>query len=81
MCSSDLARATVRIVRTADALVVEVSDDGPGVSRLQEGNGIRGMRERAASLGGTVTLGPGERGGFVLRADLPLVDLSRAVAT
>ena len=67
------ARATVRVVRRPDALVVEVSDDGPGASRLEEGNGIRGMRERAASLGGTVTFGPGARRGFVLRADLPLV--------
>jgi len=66
------ARATVRIVRTADALVVEVSDDGPGASRLQEGNGIRGMRERASSLGGSVTIGPGVGRGLVLRADLPL---------
>lgn len=73
------ARATVRIDRGPDALVVEVSDDGPGVTRLEEGNGIRGMRERAASLGGTVTLGPGARGGFVLRADLPLVAARQAV--
>ena len=51
------ARATVRVDRDPDALVVQVSDDGPGVTRLEEGNGIRGMRERAASLGGTVTLG------------------------
>ncbi|HEY0237911.1 MAG TPA: sensor histidine kinase [Friedmanniella sp.] len=67
------ARATVRIDREPDALVVEVSDDGPGAPRLEEGNGIRGMRERAASLGGTVTVGPGAGRGLVLRADLPLV--------
>ncbi|GAB2572247.1 sensor histidine kinase [Microlunatus antarcticus] len=73
------ARATVRILRERGALVVEVSDDGPGAPRLEEGNGIRGMRERAASLGGTVTLGAGAHGGFVLRADLPLVDLDHPV--
>ena len=72
------ARATVRVVRERGALVVEVSDDGPG-PRLEEGNGIRGMRERASSLGGTVTLGAGAHGGFVLRADLPLVDLDHPV--
>ncbi|MGI3781437.1 MAG: sensor histidine kinase [Janthinobacterium lividum] len=75
------ARATVRVEREPGALVVEVSDDGPGASRLEEGNGIRGMRERAASLGGTVSLAPGARGGFVLRADLPLVDLGSAVTS
>ena len=61
------ARATVRVERGPHALTVEVSDDGPGAARLEEGNGIRGMRERAASLGGTVTLAPGPRGGLVLR--------------
>ena len=77
------ARATVRVERAPGALVVEVSDDGPGVARLEEGNGVRGMRERAASLGGTVTFGPtggpGGPGGFVLRAELPVVDLDAAV--
>ena len=73
------ARATVRVVRERDALVVEVSDDGPGVARLEEGNGIRGMRERASSLGGTVALGAGPRGGFVLRAELPLTAARQAV--
>ena len=75
------ARARVRVDRGAAALVVEVSDDGPGASRLEEGNGIRGMRERAASLGGTVTLAPGARGGLVLRAELPFVGRSPAVAS
>jgi len=81
------ARATVRVVRGSDALVVEVSDDGPGASRLEEGNGIRGMRERAASLGGTVTVdagaGAGAGGsagrGLVLRAELPLAAVREAV--
>jgi signal transduction histidine kinase len=73
------ARATVRIDRGPDALVVQVSDDGPGASRLEEGNGIRGMRERAASLGGTVTVGPGAARGLVLRADLPLAAVRQAV--
>jgi signal transduction histidine kinase len=75
------ARATVRIERGADALVVQVSDDGPGAVRLEEGNGIRGMRERAASLGGTVTVEPGQGAGrgLVLRADLPLAGARQAV--
>ena len=75
------ARATVRIDRGPETLVVEVSDDGPGAPRLEEGNGIRGMRERASSLGGTVTFESGPQGGLVLRADLPLVGAEEAVAT
>jgi two-component system sensor histidine kinase DesK len=37
-----------------------ISDDGPH-PKLQEGNGIRGMRERVQSLGGrlSITAGPG----------------------
>ncbi len=67
------AHASVRVQRAPDALVVEVADDGPGAAGTAEGNGIRGMRERAASLGGSVRMRPGERGGLVLTARLPLV--------
>ena len=73
------ARATVRVERAPHALVVEVDDDGPGTARLEEGNGLRGMRERAASLGVTVSFGPGQHGGFRLRAELPVVDAARTV--
>lgn len=66
------ARADVRIDRGPDALVVEVADEGPGVV-AEEGNGIRGMRERAAALGGEVEVVPGTRRGLVVRARLPLV--------
>ena len=37
-----------------------------------EGNGIRGMRERAKAVGGTLRLLVGEPSGLVVRADLPL---------
>ena len=73
------ARARVRIAREGGDLVVEVSDDGRAVTGFEEGNGIRGMRERAASLGGSVSLQPGLRGGLVLRAVLPLVAAGPAV--
>jgi len=69
---ADGAGASVRVERRPDALVVEVADDGPGVVTV-EGNGIRGMRERAAALGGEVEVVPGARRGLVVRARLPLV--------
>jgi signal transduction histidine kinase len=53
------------------ALHLRVSDDGPGASGTQEGHGLLGMRERAATVGGSVRTGPGERGGFVVEAELP----------
>ena len=73
------ARAAIRVDRGPEALVVEVADDGPATAVPEEGNGIRGMRERAASLGGDVVLAPGARGGLVVRARLPLVGTTVAV--
>ena len=54
-------------------LTVEVSDDGPAISVPADGNGIRGMRERAKRGGRHVHLSVGEPSGLVVRADLPLV--------
>jgi len=39
---------------------------------IDAGNGLKGMRERVALLGGEVTAGPGLDGGFVVRARIPL---------
>jgi signal transduction histidine kinase len=35
------------------------------------GHGLMGMRERAALLGGTLSAGPGEHGGYLVTASLP----------
>jgi signal transduction histidine kinase len=68
------ATATVLVAYGDDGLTVQVDDDGKGVGsgngRL--GNGIRGMRERAAALGGELAAGPRPGGGFRVRARLPL---------
>ncbi|MEU6039565.1 sensor histidine kinase [Actinomadura sp. NPDC047616] len=56
---------------------VRVEDDGRGVSLLDDhagGSGIRGMRERAAALGGTFAAGPRPSGGFGVRATLPIIE-------
>jgi signal transduction histidine kinase len=52
------------------------SPPGSGGSREvappgQHGHGIRGMRERAAAVGGSLTAGPLAEGGFEVRATLP----------
>jgi signal transduction histidine kinase len=66
--------ATVLVGYTADAVVVEVTDQGSGPtgSTVTTGRGIAGMRERASALGGTLEAGPGPEGGFRVRAELPV---------
>jgi signal transduction histidine kinase len=71
------ARATVRLRHGDDALLIEVDDDGrPGSRPAHQGggsgNGIAGMTERAAALGGTLEARPRAEGGFAVRAWLPL---------
>ena len=53
-----------------DGVTVEVTDDGTG-GVAEPGNGILGMRERAAALGGTLEAGPCPGGGFRVFAHLP----------
>jgi signal transduction histidine kinase len=68
------ATATV-LVRYGDDLTVQVDDDGRGPEAAGgPGNGIRGMRERVAALGGELTTGPRPDGGFRVLARLPLDD-------
>jgi signal transduction histidine kinase len=65
--------ARVRLDYGSRELTVEIDDDGPGVRAGHEaGNGIAGMRERAAALGGEFDAGPRSTGGFRVRARLPL---------
>ena len=68
--------ATVRIAYDEGAVVVEVVDDGVGSAGVTPsiggGNGIPGMRERAAALGGDLSAEPAPGGGFVVRATLPV---------
>jgi signal transduction histidine kinase len=67
--------ARVSVSREDDALRVEVVDDGVGLGAADasdgSGNGVRGMRERAAALSGTLDSGPAENGGWRVRARLP----------
>ncbi|WP_051767424.1 sensor histidine kinase [Streptomyces sp. NRRL S-37] len=66
--------ARVRIERDAGRLRLRVDDDGPatGADAGGSGNGLAGMRERAAALNGTIEAGPRPDGGFRVLVVLPI---------
>ncbi|MFJ5533708.1 sensor histidine kinase [Streptomyces sp. NPDC093261] len=66
--------ARVRIGTGAGALRLRIDDDGPATRAEAggSGNGLAGMRERAAALGGTIEAGARADGGFRVLAVLPL---------
>jgi signal transduction histidine kinase len=52
-------------------ITLRVDDDGEAAP-AGTGMGLIGMRERAVAAGGSLTAGPGEGGGFSVRAELPV---------
>jgi signal transduction histidine kinase len=71
------ATAAVAVAVQSGAVHVEVTDTGAGpADGGSPGFGLLGMRERAASVGGTVEAGRGEHGGFRVTATLPVVRVS-----
>ncbi len=66
-------RASVRLDATDDPVRLTVEDDGCGIpaGRPEHTIGILGMRNRLASLGGRLTVGPGPGGGTLVTATVP----------
>ncbi|MBO2456027.1 sensor histidine kinase [Actinomadura violacea] len=72
------AKAGIALVWGADALTITIRDDGPGPAPGGAGGaggapglGLAGMRERLGALGGAVSSGAGETGGYVVEGRLP----------
>lgn len=68
-------RTVVTVRYLPDAVELEIADDGrkrPSPSGDGNGLGLPGMRERVASLNGTLTVGPRSSGGFIVRARVPV---------
>ncbi|MEP6842422.1 MAG: sensor histidine kinase [Pseudolysinimonas sp.] len=75
--------ATISLERRDGMYRLEVRDDGsgdPAAARESGGRGVLGMRERAELLGGRLSAGPGESGGFAVVAELP-VTIDQKVTT
>ena len=75
------ARCTVEVAAKAEAqsLLVVVRNEAVGASRAEAGGdehrsgfGLRGMAERAQLVGGCLTYGPGEAGGWQVRLVVPI---------
>ena len=64
-------RATVRVSREPSRVVVEVGDDGVGGADPEAGTGLRGLRDRAAAIGGQLSIHNGPSGGTLVVAELP----------
>lgn len=70
-------RCTVRLTSTEGHCGVEVLDDGRGAESAEQaagpgGNGLAGLSERVAALGGWYEAGPRPGGGYRLAVTLPV---------
>ena len=63
----------VSVQRDGRSVIIDVRDTGPGLRDTNpHGRGLLGIKERVSMRGGSVEYGGGERGGFGLRAVLPM---------
>jgi signal transduction histidine kinase len=63
----------LRCERTdSNELAIHARDDGRGAGQVQQGNGLTGMRERLAQVGGRLDIVTARDAGFALDAWLPL---------
>jgi len=76
---STARQAQVRVEIDDCAVVIEVTDDGPKRTTAfpAGGQGVRGMRERAAALGGSCEAGTVNGAGWRVRARIPLAGQAR----
>jgi len=73
-------RVALRLRYEPEAVTLSVENDGVQTSEVfsdlggLDGHGLRGLRERAESLGGAFSAGPDAAGGFRLEMRLPIME-------
>jgi signal transduction histidine kinase len=74
------SRCDITVCADGTALEVHVRDDGAGIATdVAAGVGMLSLRERAAELGGSCTVTCPEDGGTLVRARLPLQEVTAGV--
>ncbi|MHC4481428.1 MAG: sensor histidine kinase, partial [Planctomycetota bacterium] len=71
----EAGRIDIELAKQDGRVVLRVTDDGVGLPADVEGSrgmGLRIMRYRARTVGGTLRVGPGARGGAVVECKLPI---------
>ncbi|WP_210577641.1 sensor histidine kinase [Streptomyces sp. GESEQ-4] len=76
---SDAGRCEITVSGVAERVRLTVTDDGTGAGMVGRnplegvgGTGLKGLTERLATAGGSLSAGPGSRGGFRVTAELPV---------
>ena len=76
MRHSDASLVRIEFIRVRDAILLNVIDNGIGISGLgvnsENSLGIIGMKERAASIGGELTLSSSDQGGTTVTMSIPV---------
>jgi signal transduction histidine kinase len=63
--------ATISARRRHGTLVIEVTDDGAGGARIENGSGLRGLNDRVEAVGGRLTIASPLGGGTHIVAEIP----------
>ncbi|MFI0741449.1 sensor histidine kinase [Streptomyces sp. NPDC021100] len=77
---SGASRCEIEVRGKPDRVHLEITDNGTGVGSAESpatptgGNGLKGLTERLAAAGGSLSAGPDGRRGFRLVAELPVDD-------
>lgn len=80
---SGAAHCDIEVTGTSDETRLVISDDGRGTDPTTSGDGLtgsglKGLAERLAAAGGSLTSGPAPRSGFRVTATLPTPEITPA---